>query len=292
MDSSGKALRRAIAAASIATIAAVLCADGALAQDAAKDFKKYCLSCHTIGGGRLTGPDLQNVEDRKDRAWLTRFIVDPQGVLNSGDAYAIRLKEEANGAVMTPVAGMTAERAEALLDLIATESKLEKSQFAGVQVSGRQLTDTDVEQGELIFLGRKPLKNGGPACLSCHRTSRVPLLGGGRLAGEKQDLTKVFETLQGRRGLTAWLSAPATPMMQAVFEDHPLEGEEILALTAWFQKIARDDQKVQSSSTLLFTLFGFAGTVGVLFLMGRIWNRRFRTVRETLLKSSKVRESV
>ena len=51
----------------------------ALAQDRVDDFRLNCTSCHTIGGGRLVGPDLLNVTERKDRAWLARFIVDPKG---------------------------------------------------------------------------------------------------------------------------------------------------------------------------------------------------------------------
>jgi cytochrome c2 len=31
-------------------------------------FRQNCTSCHTIGGGRLTGPDLKNVTRQKDRA--------------------------------------------------------------------------------------------------------------------------------------------------------------------------------------------------------------------------------
>ena len=70
----------------------------ARAQDAViADFKQNCASCHTIGGGRITGPDLRNVEERKERAWLVGFVQDPQGVIASGDAYALELKQEARG---------------------------------------------------------------------------------------------------------------------------------------------------------------------------------------------------
>ncbi|MBI4607901.1 MAG: cytochrome c [Candidatus Rokubacteria bacterium] len=32
-------------------------------------FQEKCVSCHTIGGGRLVGPDLQGVTARRDREW-------------------------------------------------------------------------------------------------------------------------------------------------------------------------------------------------------------------------------
>ena len=43
------------------------------AQDAAGFFKQNCTSCHTIGGGRLTGPDLKDVTTRRDRQWFVQF---------------------------------------------------------------------------------------------------------------------------------------------------------------------------------------------------------------------------
>ena len=71
-----------------------------LAQETAAYFKANCASCHTIGGGRLTGPDLKDVVKRageagKDRDWLITYIQDPQRMINSGDPYATRLLQEA-----------------------------------------------------------------------------------------------------------------------------------------------------------------------------------------------------
>jgi mono/diheme cytochrome c family protein len=46
---------------------------GAISQDVQKFYKQNCSSCHTIGGGRLTGPDLKNVHQRKDDDWIKGF---------------------------------------------------------------------------------------------------------------------------------------------------------------------------------------------------------------------------
>jgi mono/diheme cytochrome c family protein len=73
----------------LAAAAAVAFAAEAYADDPASDFKTNCSSCHTIGGGPLQGPDLKDVEKRQERAWLVRFILDPGGVIDSGDAYAV-----------------------------------------------------------------------------------------------------------------------------------------------------------------------------------------------------------
>jgi len=257
----------------------------ALAQDAAADFRQNCMSCHTIGGGRLTGPDLKDVTKRKDRAWLVRYITDPAAMIASGDPYILKLLEEARNVVMPNVPGMSPARAEALLDLIEAESQLEKSHFAGVQLSDRPFTPADVALGRLLFLGREKLTNGGAACNSCHSVGGLGGLGGGRLG---PDLTKVFEKYEDRRKLGAWLSAPATPTMQPTFRDHPLEAEEILPLVAFLQDTASNEEPDESPRALVLVLCGLAGAAGVLVLCNGIWKERFRGVRRPLVRQAQL----
>ena len=266
-------------------VAVVLLQGSASAQEAAAFFKQNCSSCHTVGGGRLTGPDLKNVGARKDRAWLSRFIADPRGLLDAGDPYALELQKDARGAVMPALPGMTKARAESLLDLIDAESKLEKSQFIGVQISDRPFTQRDIDRGKEIFLGTIPLTNGGPACLSCHGAHGVAGFGGGTLA---PDLTTVFERYGGRKTLSVWLSAPATPTMQSVYNRTPLEPEEILGLVAFFQSTLQRSPEDASSARLNFVLIGLGGTLLMLGLFDVVWSKRFRSVRRPLVQSKKL----
>ena len=254
------------------------------AQAPADEFKKLCISCHTIGGGRIVGPDLKDVHERKERAWLVRFIADPQSMLASGDAYALKLKEEARGVIMPTVPGMTMDRARTLLDLIEAESVLEKSQFAGVQVSDRPFTKEDIRRGRDLFLGKIRLAAGGAPCVSCHSVNGIGVLAGGGLG---PDLNQVFERLNGRKGLVTWLTAPATTTMGAVYGDHPLEAdEEILPLAAYFGELAKDPQESSQASTLIFVLLGIAGTAAVLMIFDGVWKSRFRGVRGEMVRKS------
>jgi len=264
----------------------LLVAPLAAQQPAADYFRQNCASCHTIGGGRLTGPDLKNVAQRKDRAWLVQYMQNPKATIDSGDAYALQLQQEARGVVMPTVAGMSPAQAELLLDMIEAESKLDRSQFAGTQLSNRPFTPQDVVQGKNLFLGNAPLANGGPPCLSCHTISGVGGLGGGRLG---PDLTLVYERLQGRKGTGAWLLAPASPTMQPVFRAHPLKPEEVLAITALFEDSARRGTQPDSASLLNFFLIGLGGMVLGLISLDAVWKRRFRAVRRPLVR--RVRES-
>jgi len=41
------------------------------AQDAGEQvFNTTCFACHTIGGGRLIGPDLAGVHEKRSQEWL------------------------------------------------------------------------------------------------------------------------------------------------------------------------------------------------------------------------------
>jgi protein SCO1 len=51
-------------------------------------FASKCSACHTIGKGDRIGPDLAGVADRRERAWLARYIEAPDEVLAKGDPIA------------------------------------------------------------------------------------------------------------------------------------------------------------------------------------------------------------
>jgi len=256
----------------------------AAAQDAADFFRQNCMNCHTVGGGRITGPDLKNVTQRKDRQWLVKFLQDPKGMIDSGDPYAQKLESEARGVVMPTIAGMSPERAQLLLDMIEAESKLAKSQFAGLQISNRPFTPQEIAQGRALFAGDVKLAGGGPACISCHTVRGLPGLSGGRLG---PDLTLVYERLQGRKGLAQWLVAPASPTMAPVFKKQALQADEILPLVAYFESAAKQGGADDSASLVNFFLLGLGGMVIGLVSLDALWKRRFRSVRRVMVQKAR-----
>lgn len=275
--------RRLGTPASLLWLAACIAAAPLTAQEAADFFRENCTSCHTIGGGRLTGPDLKGVLARKDREWLARFVQNPQALMDSGDPYALKLRQEARDVVMPTINGMNASRAEALLALIEAESKLKKSQFMGLQITDRPFTPSEIDRGRLMFSGVNRLANGGPPCISCHTARDVGGLSGGRLG---PDLTRVFERLQGRKNLAAWLTAPATPTMVSVFKRRALRPEEILPLIAFLEDEARKGGEDASPAPLTFFLIGLGGAALALVLFEQAWKERFRSVRKALVLAS------
>lgn len=266
---------------------ALLLTAGAQAQDPADYYRQNCAACHTIGGRRMVGPDLKDVTQRKDREWLIKFLLDPKAVVESGDPYAAQIVKESHGMVMPTIKSMDRARAEALLNLIESESQAEAPRFAGKQAAERPFTAADIERGKQIVDGARLLVNGGPACISCHRLRDLGSLGGGRLG---PDLTGTYQRMGSRRNLTAWLSSPATPMMQSVFKNHALKQDEILALVAYLASASKQGGQADSSGTFHFLLIGLGGSLVGLVLLDGFWRKRFTTVRRALVNGPRSNE--
>ncbi len=256
---------------------------GVISQDVQQFYKQNCASCHTIGGGRLTGPDLKNMHERKDEQWIKDFITDPMAVINSGDAYARKIVEESRGVIMPKVGGLTPFIVQSLVDFIKSESAKEKSIFGGSSLADRPLTPSDIVKGRALFVGETQLRNNGPSCLGCHAIAGEGKLGGGLLG---PDLTDVYGRLGGKIALAAWLSSPASETMGPIYAKHPIDESEVLPLVAFFKDKASSGMTEAGMHDFNFLIFGFVGLAIVLILFDLFWGKRLRSVRKKMLKGN------
>jgi protein SCO1 len=66
-------------------------------------FATRCAACHTIGNGDKLGPDLLGVTNVRDRAWLTRMIVDANKLIEEKDPIATALFKKYKEIRMPPL---------------------------------------------------------------------------------------------------------------------------------------------------------------------------------------------
>ncbi len=95
--------------------------DERLAERGERLFReKGCVSCHKIGGGRLVGPDLEGITERRSYAWTMGMITSPDSMLRS-DTIAERLL----GEYFTPMSdqGVTPEESRAIWEHLRHEDE-------------------------------------------------------------------------------------------------------------------------------------------------------------------------
>ena len=241
------------------------------AQDAEAQFRKSCMSCHTIGNGRKVGPDLKDLGKRRPHEWSQKFISQPAAMLDSGDAVATQLLREYNG-VRMPDLGVTAAEALALLKLIDDYSAQGKT--LGTAAITRPATAEDLRRGRLFFTGELRFASGAPACFSCHRVQGVAGWGGGWLG---PDLT--VATAKYGAGLTGVIENPAFPTMQGVFIKTPLAPEEAFQVASFLKSVGGQPPAKRDAG---FPVVGMLGLAGGMLLAGHLGRKRLKGVRRNL----------
>jgi cytochrome c551/c552 len=115
----------AIAGVSSAAQAQGMSVDEALAKRGKTLWQnRGCAACHSIGKGRLAGPDLVDVTNRRSVAWLKRWLGNTTEMLAT-DSTAMALLAEAKGVKM-PNLKLSDAESTALLHYIAQESAKKK----------------------------------------------------------------------------------------------------------------------------------------------------------------------
>lgn len=101
-------------------------------------FRTRCASCHVIGEqvgavqvGRLIGPDLFGVTDRRDPEWLARWIAEPDKMLAEKDPLALQLFEQYKGVAM-PNMSLNRKEVDSVVEFIETESRRVAASQTGV----------------------------------------------------------------------------------------------------------------------------------------------------------------
>jgi len=251
-------------------------------------FKSACAVCHTIGSGRLVGPDLIGIHDKRPEQWLQKFVKSSQTVINSGDTDAIALFEEYNKLPM-PDPPITDDQIREVLSYIKAVSLKQSESETPVQMEAQQIVaeefstppgEEDIARGQELFQGTIKFNNGGPTCNACHDVRNDAVIGGGILAAE---LTTVFSRMGGT-GVRAILGSPPFPVMQAAYADKALTQDEIVSLISFLQHADKEQfyQQPRDYGVGLF-LSGAVGTIILYLLSSLLWRgRRKGSVNQTI----------
>ncbi|NNF01833.1 MAG: cytochrome c [Bacteroidia bacterium] len=105
-------------------------------------FTTMCTACHEAGSGRVIGPGLKGVTEKREREWLIKFVQNSTELILSGDPDAIAIFEEYNKVVMN-----THDLSETQIDnIFAYIDDLNSQEKSSVQVeltSGKGIVVVD-----------------------------------------------------------------------------------------------------------------------------------------------------
>lgn len=132
--------------------AILLLSTNSFGQDGATIYKKNCAVCHTIGKGKIVGPDLISMNKKHDIKWLQEWIKSSQTMVKvKKDATAIQIFNDNNQMVM-PDQVLSDAEIKALVAFVGDEtSKLEQPAIVSVQtpvpapISSPSISDSSSE---------------------------------------------------------------------------------------------------------------------------------------------------
>lgn len=155
----------------MAALGAALMAGPAPAAGGAEILKSQCVSCHAVEKPANTsferlwerkGPDLYYAGSKFNKAWLEKWLQNPERIRPAGELYSRHVKgsdkeDVVDESTMTPHVKLSKADAEAvaaeLMKLAAPEGMLEKGAFKGEKVS--------MSMGAMFF-------NKLRGCAACH----------------------------------------------------------------------------------------------------------------------------
>lgn len=124
-------------------------------------FRDLCISCHTIGGGPMRGPDLKDVHKRRPRGWVGPWIKDPVGMAQN-DPIGQQLRAE--WPIQMPNPGLTETEVHAVVQFIKSQSEIGPI----VPRPPMQLGAEQLAEATQIYFDR---------CAGCHGTYRAGATG-------------------------------------------------------------------------------------------------------------------
>lgn len=236
------------------------------AQEGRILFEKHCTVCHLIGEGKLVGPDLMGVAQKRERDWLVRFIANSQQMIKSGDPIAVELFKEYNNSIMPTFAQLSVGEINNIIDYIENWQPPVIEEFT-VDVNKRTgFTHKEYLRGQRLFHGLIPLENGGLFnCTNCHVTKTLDTLNWNPSAA---DLANAFMDVKATNIYEA-MALPASQHMEQAHQGIKMSEEELYYVAAYlshFDEEGLEEHNIFPKKLMLFLLFAVLMTLALIDL--------------------------
>ena len=232
-----------------------------------------------MGGGRLIGPDLVGVGERRSTEWLLEFVQSSQSMVARGDPDAVALVAEYSNLVM-PDPPLSADDVGDVVEYMLAAGSGATTAGTATTEQGPTAAIVDeapsvaaISSGRDLFQGSVRLANGGPSCIACHDVVNDAVIGGGSLS---VDLTTAYSRLTSA-GIRAMLTTPAFPVMQTAYDGRSLNRDEVEVLAAFLWDVDQQSE-LHTARRYGFRLFvsGSTGAAALFGFFAFVWRGRKR----------------
>ena len=231
-------------------------AEEAGAPDKPAEYFFYrCAGCHTIGGGKLTGPDLVTAAQ-----WSPADL-----------KIAVKKMEKNVG----PLSPADIDQVIEFLKDPGVSARIARQRQKIEAKLRAELPPPSFETGQKLFRGNKTLQNGGPACISCHHFVHE----GGTLG---PDLTLIKEKASGVV-LQSAIEKSSYKIMRSVYEKRKITQEESLHLSEYLSRPEKISARFAPDLNMVvrWAGVGFGAFFALLWVLNR---QRKGPTRENLLQ--------
>ena len=97
------------------SLSLIFVAEQAAGAEGKSIFRSRCAACHTLGGGKMVGPDLKGVHERRSSGWMSSFIKSSTDMIKSNDPDAVAIFNEYNQVMMPDHTDLSDEDISSLL---------------------------------------------------------------------------------------------------------------------------------------------------------------------------------
>ncbi len=235
-------------------------------QSGANLFEKHCRVCHHIGEGKLVGPDLLGVEERREREWIASFIENSQKMIQEGDPIAVQVYQENKKAIMPSFTQLSSIEINSIIDYITNWMPVEKEVFT-VDINKKTgFKHDEILRGERLFYGLIRLEDNSIVnCTNCHNTETSDSLNWNPSA---IDLAKSFID---RTGMNIYesMTQPSSDLMEKS-HNFKMNEQEIYYISAYLSELSNnklEDHKIFPIKLMLFILFAVLMTLALIDLL-------------------------
>jgi mono/diheme cytochrome c family protein len=258
----------------ILLLAGILFSSVSKAQNKGKEiFEKNCAVCHKLTAEKLVGPGLKDITQRRDKAWMKKFIAASQDMVKAGDKTAVQVFNENMKIPMPDHKFLTDDDLNQLITYIETYKPSEARKVTVDIAKKDGFSREEILRGERLFSGVMPFEKGTTLnCVSCHAIIATDSLNFNPSAA---DLAKAWQEPNGTN-LYQVLNEPTSAKMTEVHKGLQLSDKEIYDISAFLSQVGKEGMTWEKIFPARLLLFLFMGLLMALALADLIWFKRVK----------------